>query len=231
MEREEKRELLVELRLRTGLNRKDFAIEYDIPYQTITDWELGHRRVPEYLLRLLEYKINLESIDPVQREHKLIILRGNSGSGKTTVAKGLQEKFGANTMLISQDVVRREMLMVKDGADNQALPLMMKLLQYGWEHSRIVILEGIMVSSWYRPLFEKAVSLYGDNIHAFYFDISFEETLRRHRSKPNCNEFGEEAMRRWWREKDYSDVLYESAIKESEQQGEIIRRIYDLLTQ
>ena len=41
---------------------------------------------------------------------KLIILRGNSGSGKTTIAKELQRKFGENTMLISQDVIRREML-------------------------------------------------------------------------------------------------------------------------
>lgn len=30
---------------------------------------------------------------------KLIVLRGNSGSGKTTVSKILQEKFGRNTML------------------------------------------------------------------------------------------------------------------------------------
>lgn len=29
---------------------------------------------------------------------KLIILRGNSGSGKTTVAWMLQEKFGPNTI-------------------------------------------------------------------------------------------------------------------------------------
>ncbi len=40
---------------------------------------------------------------------KLIVLRVNSGSGKSTVAKELQRKFGRNTMLISQDVVRREM--------------------------------------------------------------------------------------------------------------------------
>ena len=37
---------------------------------------------------------------------KLIILRGNSGSGKTTIAKELQRRFGRNTMLISQDVIR-----------------------------------------------------------------------------------------------------------------------------
>ena len=62
MEREEKQKELVELRNLTGMNRKEFSIEYDIPYQTITDWELGHRRVPEYLLRLLRYKIYLEYV-------------------------------------------------------------------------------------------------------------------------------------------------------------------------
>ena len=46
---------------------------------------------------------------------KLIILRGNSGSGKSTIAKALQNKFGQNTMLISQDEIRRNMLNVKDG--------------------------------------------------------------------------------------------------------------------
>lgn len=61
MERDEKREYLVSLRESTGMTRKDFAIEYDIPYPTITDWELGHRRVPEYFLRLLAYKIGIEN--------------------------------------------------------------------------------------------------------------------------------------------------------------------------
>lgn len=47
--------------------------------------------------------------------HKLIILRGDSGSGKTTVSRELQKKFGKNTMYISQDMVRRQILMVDDG--------------------------------------------------------------------------------------------------------------------
>ena len=87
---------------------------------------------------------------------KLIILRGNSGSGKTTIAKALQREFGYNTMLISQDEIRRNMLWVKDGIDTKALPLMMELLRYGNEHSNIVILEGIMNNEWYRSLFEMA---------------------------------------------------------------------------
>lgn len=134
---------------------------------------------------------------------KLIILRGNSGSGKTTIAKEIQKNFGRNTMLISQDVIRRDMLRVKDGENTEAISLMKELLAYGREHSDIVILEGIMYADWYKPLFELAIQLYDTKVYAYYFDIPFEETLKRHQTKPNCNEFGEEAMRKWWREKDF----------------------------
>ena len=31
-----------------------------IPYRTVQDWELGNRQMPEYLFRLMEYKIQIE---------------------------------------------------------------------------------------------------------------------------------------------------------------------------
>ena len=37
----------------------------------------------------------------------IIIIRGNSGSGKTTVANKLCDKLGEDCMLLSQDVIRR----------------------------------------------------------------------------------------------------------------------------
>lgn len=156
---------------------------------------------------------------------KLIILRGNSGSGKTTIAKELQKHFGRNTMLISQDVIRRDMLWVKDGESTEAIPLMKELLAYGIEHSDIVILEGIMYADWYKSLFELAMRLYGTEVYAYYFDLPFEETLKRHQTKPNCNEFGEEAMRRWWREKDFSDVLRERIITSEKEIPDIVTEI------
>lgn len=157
---------------------------------------------------------------------KLIILRGNSGSGKTTVAKELQMRFGRNTMLISQDSIRRDMLQVKDGKDTKALPLMKKLLEYGNVHSDIVILEGIMYAEWYNPLFELANELYGKEIYAYYFDLPFEETLKRHQTKANCHEFGENEMRRWWRENDFSDVLNEKCITSDKSLESIVTEIY-----
>ena len=48
-----------ELRELTGLNRKDFCAKYEIPYRTVTEWELGQRSAPPYVLRLLEYYIRL----------------------------------------------------------------------------------------------------------------------------------------------------------------------------
>lgn len=143
---------------------------------------------------------------------KLILLRGNSGSGKSTLARRLQRELGRNTLLIPQDTVRREMLWARDGADTAALPLLAALLQYGQDHCRTTILEGILTAAWYRPLFQEARRLYGENIFAYYYDLPFEETLRRHETKPNRASFGEADMRRWWREKDYIGFIPERII-------------------
>ena len=53
---------LKKLRESTGMNRKEFCEYFEIPYMTETDWELGKRRVPPYLLRLMAYKIEIEKL-------------------------------------------------------------------------------------------------------------------------------------------------------------------------
>ncbi len=59
----EAKDELRKLRESTGMNRKEFCEYFDIPYMTVTDWELGNRRVPQYLLRLMTYKIETEKLD------------------------------------------------------------------------------------------------------------------------------------------------------------------------
>lgn len=157
---------------------------------------------------------------------KLIIIRGNSGSGKTILANALQRKFGRNTMVISQDVIRREMLYVKDRVGNEAVDLMINLLRYGASHCEVVILEGILNSDIYKPLFEAAAEEYGKNIYAYYYDITFEETLARHATKPNRFSFGETDMRRWWREKDHIGFIEEKNITGDSSLTETADRIY-----
>lgn len=155
---------------------------------------------------------------------KLIIIRGNSGSGKTTVSRELQKKFGRNTFLIPQDTVRIEMLLAKD---KEALPLIMNLLKYGEKNSEITILEGILDSGLYRPLFEVAIESFGENIFAYYYDLPFEETLIRHGTKPNKSEFGEEDMRRWWNEKDYIGIIPEKTLTKDISASEAAEMIFN----
>ena len=52
---------LIELRYSTGMNRREFAEYFEIPYRTVQEWELGNRKMPEYLLRLMAYKIQIEN--------------------------------------------------------------------------------------------------------------------------------------------------------------------------
>ena len=145
-------------------------------------------------------------------ESKIIILRGNSGSGKTTVARQLQRQLGHGTLLISQDVIRREMLYVRDEPENRAIPLLINLIEYGRRNCKYVILEGILYSDYYLALFDSILSEYKDNIHAYYFDIPFDETLIRHKTKLNSNEFGEEEMKRWWNDKNFIQSISEKTI-------------------
>lgn len=56
------KDYLIELRKSTGMNRKEFCEYFEIPYRTMTDWELGNRTMPDYLLRLMAYKINMENL-------------------------------------------------------------------------------------------------------------------------------------------------------------------------
>jgi len=68
---------LKRLREEIGLNRKNFALEYGIPLRTIEDWEHGKRKMPDYLLRLLIYKVKMDSVERNAKENKLEISERN----------------------------------------------------------------------------------------------------------------------------------------------------------
>lgn len=55
-------ELLCEARTQTGLNRREFADYFGIPYRTVQDWERGIRNMPAYVLRLMIYRLEMEKM-------------------------------------------------------------------------------------------------------------------------------------------------------------------------
>ena len=51
-----------ELREQMGMNRREFCDYFGIPYRTVQDWEAEKRELPDYLLRLLKYRAEIEKL-------------------------------------------------------------------------------------------------------------------------------------------------------------------------
>lgn len=49
-----------EIRKKTGLNRSEFAKFLGIPYRTVQAWELGDRKVADYMIDLIRCKVEYE---------------------------------------------------------------------------------------------------------------------------------------------------------------------------
>ena len=55
-------EELIELKEKSGLSLKKLSDYFGIPYRTLQDWYYGNRKMPEYLLRLMIYKMEMEKM-------------------------------------------------------------------------------------------------------------------------------------------------------------------------
>lgn len=158
----------------------------------------------------------------------LIVLRGNSGSGKSTTAvllrqtaveRGCKQKIA----LIEQDYLRRSILKEKETEGTDNIDLIRQMVQFVLDRGYVVILEGILFSERYDSMLEAFAA--GIESHFYYFDVSFEETLRRHSSKPNAHEFGETEMREWYKRLDTLHFTNETILSEDLSQESIIETI------
>ena len=82
----------------------------------------------------------------------LVVLRGNSGSGKPTIARKLQNHHVRELAVVSQDVLRREMLGVGDGRGNPAVGLIDLVARFALNRGMHVVVEGILRSGIYEPM-------------------------------------------------------------------------------
>ena len=76
-----------ELRESTGMNRKEFCKYFQIPYRTVTEWELDNRHAPEYVLRLLEYYIQNEGLAKKKVTDECLELKKGAACMKKTKTK------------------------------------------------------------------------------------------------------------------------------------------------
>lgn len=77
-----------------------------------------------------------------------------------------------------------------------------------------VILEGILTVKSYGEILDRIFEQHPHENYIFYFDISFEETLKRHNTRESKNLFGEKDMREWYPAAHKSNHKYEHIIPE-----------------
>lgn len=157
---------------------------------------------------------------------KIIIIRGNSGSGKSTIAQRVRDELGEKVMFLQQDVLRRDILKVKDKEGNPVIGLIEQLALYGRKTGYNVFLEGILSENKYGSMLRNLTYKF-DESYIYYMDITFNETLRRHNLRQKNSDFGEAEMREWWREKDYLGVEGEMILGETLSEDELVASVLD----
>ena len=161
---------------------------------------------------------------------QLIIIRGNSGSGKSTTARALRiamrEKFGkGSTMLVSQDVIRIDILDVKDTADNESIGLIRQVCEYGRKLGKNVILDGILDRWKYEEMLSLLIKAWGNCVHIYYYDVPLEVTLERHDMRLQKDIFTKENMRSWYNSDNKLNVASEHIFDENVTIDEAVAKI------
>lgn len=156
---------------------------------------------------------------------RLIVLRGNSGSGKTTTARALREHLGRQLALVEQDYLRRIVLKARDTIDGPHYGLIEQTVRYALDASYDVVLEGILHRQRYHDLLARLAREHRGVTLAYYFDISWEETLRRHAGRPQSTEFSPDEMQRWYCPRDLLGWPEERLVPESATLTETTERI------
>lgn len=155
----------------------------------------------------------------------LIVLRGNSGSGKSTVAQALRESLDGETSWIEQDYFTRVVLGEKERAGAANIELLDAAARLCLDRGFTVILDGIFNASRYGAMLEGLFRDHGGVTVFYAFDLAFDETLRRHTMREKETEFGEADMRDWFHGWQPLPFVAEQRITASESLEMIIDRI------
>lgn len=131
---------------------------------------------------------------------RLVVLRGDSGSGKTTTAAALRPLLGQKTAVIHQDYFRRELLMggEKESRSADAAVLVDAAARQSLDLGYDVILDGIFNLRDYAQRLEQLWKEHRGLTRIYQFDVGFEETVRRHETRPLRHVFTAEKMRGWY---------------------------------
>lgn len=155
----------------------------------------------------------------------LIVVRGNSGAGKSSIARQLRLRHGRGCALVEQDYLRRVVLRERDRPGGLAPTLIGQTVRLALDHGYHVILEGILYTARYRRMLTALRDGHRGRTVFVYLDVSLPETLRRHETRPQATEFTADDMRGWYAPRDLLGYDDEVVLPETTPLQEAVRRI------
>ncbi|KPC66510.1 AAA family ATPase [Streptomyces chattanoogensis] len=158
-------------------------------------------------------------------ETRLVVLRGNSASGKSSVAAGLRERFGRGLALVGQDNLRRIVLRERDRPGAANIGLVDLTARYALDAGYHVVVEGILDAGRYGDMLARLRADHRGPTHGYYLDVPFGETLARHATKPIADDVNERQLRDWYRPRDLLPDGIETVIGADSALHETIDRI------
>jgi predicted kinase len=158
-------------------------------------------------------------------ETRLVVLRGNSASGKSSVAAGLRERFGRGLALVSQDNLRRIVLRERDRRGAANIGLIDLTARYALDAGFHVVVEGILYADHYGDMLAQLRADHRGPTHGYYLDVPFGETLTRHATKPIADDVDATQLRDWYRAHDLLPGCIETVIGADSPLNETVDRI------
>lgn len=125
----------------------------------------------------------------------LIIVRGPSGSGKSSVANAVRQCHGRGMAVLGQDVMRRTLLWEKKDLPGGLAPEFIAhsagfLLNAGWP----VVVEGILAADRYRSALRELITAHLGRSLVYFLAVELAETFARHATRPEASQFSTSEM-------------------------------------
>ena len=156
---------------------------------------------------------------------RLIVLRGNSASGKSTIAAQIRDRYGRGIAIVGQDYLRRTVLREHDKPGAANIGLIGLVARYSLDAGYHVIVEGILYETHYGHMLADLLADHLGVSHCYYLDVPFEETLVRHATKPQAAEYGQAEMAAWYRGRDLLPGGIEQVIAADTTAAQAVERI------
>ncbi|MFI1929242.1 M15 family metallopeptidase [Streptomyces sp. NPDC020330] len=159
---------------------------------------------------------------------RLVVIRGNSASGKSSVAQGLRDHYGRGIAIVGQDMIRRNVLREHDTTGGANITLLGKIARHALDAGFHVVLEGILYADRYSNMITSLVQDHRGVSACYYLDVPLEATLARHASKADAaylEQVTDTHLTSWYRELDLLPAGLETVIPADSTLQETVARI------